>query len=76
MALRHRGARGGLYHSDRGVQYASRAFKALLEKSDFTQSTSRAGDCWDNAVIESFFATVTKELLVKWDFQNQSRSES
>jgi putative transposase len=63
MALRHRGARGGLHHSDRGVQYASAAYRQLLVDAQFTASMSRVGDCWDNAVVESFFATLTKELL-------------
>jgi transposase InsO family protein len=74
MALRHRGARGGLYHSDRGVQYASRAFRKLLEQAGFTQSMSRAGDCWDNAVVESFFATLTKELLVDGIFETRGEA--
>lgn len=68
MALTHRGihrtARGGLHHSDRGVQYASAAYQQLLTEAGFTPSMSRVGDCWDNAVVESFFATLTKELLV------------
>jgi putative transposase len=64
MALAHRGARGGLHHSDRGVQYASLAYQRLLQQARFTASMSRLGDCWDNAVVESFFATLTKELLV------------
>jgi len=64
MALVHRGARGGLHHSDRGVQYASAAYQQLLARADFEPSMSRVGDCWDNAVVESFFATLTKELLV------------
>jgi putative transposase len=63
MALRHRSASGGLHHSDRGVQYASGAYRQLLADARFTQSMSRVGDCWDNAVVESFFATLTKELL-------------
>lgn len=63
MALRHRRARGGLHHSDRGVQYASAAYRAVLSTAAFTSSMSRRGDCWDNAVVESFFATLTKELL-------------
>lgn len=63
MALRHRHARGGLHHSDRGVQYASAAYQRLLAEACFTPSMSRAGDCWDNAVVESYFATLTKELL-------------
>lgn len=64
MALAHRGARGGLHHSDRGVQYASRAYQDLLAAAEFTPSMSRVGNCWDNAVVESFFATLTKELLI------------
>lgn len=64
MALTRRGARGGLHHSDRGVQYASAAYQQLLEEAGFTPSMSRVGDCWDNAVVESFFATLTKELLL------------
>jgi len=72
MALQHRGARGGLHHSDRGVQYASAAYRALLAAAQFTQSMSRVGDCWDNAVVESFFATLTKELLVDGLFESRA----
>jgi putative transposase len=72
MALRHRGARGGLHHSDRGVQYASGAYQALLAAAQFTPSMSRVGDCWDNAVVESFFATLTKELLVDGLFDSRA----
>ena len=63
MALLHRGARGVVHHSDRGVQYASRAYQQLLASAGCRPSMSRVGDCWDNAVVESFFATLTKELL-------------
>jgi putative transposase len=55
---------GGIHHSDRGVQYASHAYRQLVHQAGFTASMSRRGDCWDNAVVESFFATLTKELLV------------
>ena len=68
LALRHRRARGGLHHSDRGVQYASVAYRQLLADARFTQSMSRGGDCWDNAVVESLFATLTKELLMQGAF--------
>ena len=71
MALRHRRVRGGLHHSDRGVQYASGAYRQLLHTAQFTQSMSRVGDCWDNAVVESFFATLTKELLVDGPFDSR-----
>lgn len=75
MALRHRRARGGVHHSDRGVQYASAAYQALLRSADFTPSMSRIGDCWDNAVVESFFATVTKELLVDGPFASRALAQ-
>src|SRR5437867_4315448 len=72
MALRHRRARGGLHHSDRGIQYASAAYRQLLAESQFTQSMSRVGDCWDNAVVERFFATLTKELLAEGLFDSRA----
>ncbi len=74
MALRHRGARGGLHHSDRGVQYASQAYQRLLMDAGLTPSMSRIGDCWDNAVVESFFATLTKELLVEGLFEDRAHA--
>jgi putative transposase len=46
-----------IHHSDRGVQYASEAFRKLLESHGIEGSMSRKGDCWDNAVVESFFGT-------------------
>jgi transposase InsO family protein len=65
MALQHhRPAGGGVHHSDRGVQYATQAYRRLLQQAGFTRSMSRRGNCWDNAVVESFFATLTKELLL------------
>lgn len=72
MALLHRGAHGGLHHSDRGVQYASVAYRRLLTEAGFTASMSRKGDCWDNAAVESFFATLTKELLIDGVFATRA----
>jgi transposase InsO family protein len=74
MALLNRGACGGLHHSDRGVQYASFAYQRLLNDAGFTPSMSRVGDCWDNAVVESFFATLTKELLVDGVFSTRAEA--
>lgn len=66
MARGHRHILPGLiFHSDRGVQYASNEFRDKLSKLDITQSMSRKGDCWDNAVAESFFATIKRELVSK-----------
>jgi putative transposase len=53
--------RGMLIHSDRGVQYACEGFRAVLELHGFIQSMSRKGNCWDNAVAESFFRTLKTE---------------
>lgn len=72
MALQHRRAREGVHHSDRGVQYASRAYQQLLTEAGFTVSMSRRGNCWDNAVVESFFATLTKELLDDGGFSTRA----
>jgi putative transposase len=63
MALAHRRPKGELlHHSDRGVQYASAAYQALLAAHGIEPSMSRAGDCYDNAVTESFFSTAKREL--------------
>jgi putative transposase len=55
-------ARGLLHHSDRGVQYAAQEYRALLAQHGMIASMSRRGNCWDNAVAESFFATLRREL--------------
>ena len=56
-------APGLLHHSDRGSQYVSFDYQALLRQHGATCSMSRKGDCWDNAVVESFFARLKTELL-------------
>jgi len=64
MAIRLRRPPPGLiFHSDRGSQYASAAFRRLLQRHQVDQSMSRKGHCWDNAVAESFFASLKKELV-------------
>lgn len=55
------GPTGVVFHSDQGRQYASSRFQSVLARKDFTQSMSRKGNCWDNAVAESFFATLKRE---------------
>ena len=54
---------GLVFHSDRGSQYASKTFRRRLFRYRMRQSMSRKGNCWDNAVAESFFATLKKELV-------------
>lgn len=63
-ALARRASPKGLvHHSDRGCQYASADYQAMLSSHDIICSMSRRGDCWDNAVAESFFGTLKTELL-------------
>ncbi len=63
MAVRERRPLPGLlHHSDRGSQYASREYRQRLDEEGAIASMSRLGDCWDNAVVESFFATLKAEL--------------
>ena len=66
-----------LHHSDRGVQYASTEYQSLLSNHSITPSMSRIGDCWDNAVSESFFATLKAELVAdaKWASKSQAKRE-
>jgi putative transposase len=65
VALTHRRpARGLLHHSDRGCQYTSQHYRSRLADEGIAVSMSRKGNCWDNAVAESFFATLKNELIL------------
>lgn len=74
--LRRQPGRGVLHHSDRGSQYAGAAFQQLLKDHGMTCSMSRKGDCWDNAVVESFNATIKTELIhrKKWQTREEARA--
>ena len=73
MAIAQRGVKQGLlFHSDRGTQYACNEFKLLLEENEIMQSMSRKGNCWDNAVAESFFKTLKCELVYHQKFANRA----
>jgi transposase InsO family protein len=64
MAVRRRLPGEGLVaHSDRGTQYASDHYRRLLDRHGITCSMSRVAQCWDNAPVESFFATLKRELV-------------
>ena len=65
-----------IYHSDRGVQYASNDFKALLAQHEFIGSMSKKGDCWDNAVAESFFHTLKVELIHRMKFKTREEAKA
>lgn len=74
---RRRPGAGLLHHSDRGSQYASGAFQALLSGAGIVCSMSRKGNCWDNAPLESFFATLKNELVYhqRYDTRAEARSD-
>lgn len=67
--------RGAILHSDRGSQYTSSDFKAQLQSNDIKQSLSGVGHCYDNARMESFFATLKKELLYRIPTYRMQRTE-
>ncbi len=66
---------GLLVHSDRGSQYLSNRYQKLLSENEFICSMSRKGNCWDNAVAESFFHTLKTELVYHEDFQNREEAQ-
>lgn len=63
---------GIIIHSDRGVQYQSKEYKQIVEKHKMQISMSRKGNCYDNAMIESFFGIMKTELLYNQTFESQS----
>ena len=76
MALwRRKFPRGVLVHSDRGSQYCSDRYQALLKKNELVCSMSRAGECWDNAAMESFYHSLKTEL-VQFTLGFKARSEA
>ena len=66
--------KGCIFHSDRGVQYASADFRKALKAYGFIQSMSRKGNCYDNAVTESFFHTLKIEHV--YDYRYETRAEA
>ena len=67
---------GLLAHSDRGSQYASDHYQRLLARHGITCSMSRRADCWDNAPMESFFASLKKELVQDADFATRAEARA
>ena len=78
MAIKNRPIEKGLiFHSDQGVQYATKKFINILASYGVIRSMSRKGNCWDNAVAESFFKSLKTELIYgnKLIFRKQMESE-
>ena len=63
-----------LHHSDRGSEYTSLGYQACLKQEGIEVSMSRTGDCYDNAAMESFFATLKKECVHRQQFQNRRQA--
>lgn len=64
-----------IVHSDRGIQYASKAYRALLTRHGCIGSMSRKGDCWDNAVAESFFGRLKQERVMWCNYQTRYEAQ-
>jgi transposase InsO family protein len=64
-----------LFHSDRGIQYASKEFTTAIANPLITQSMSRKGNCWDNAVAESFFKSLKTECVYRNNFTTRKEAE-
>jgi putative transposase len=76
MALKRRCPDVGLlHHSDQGCTYVSEDYQAVLEANGITCSMSRRGNCYDNAVMESFFSTVKSELRDRFDSNGEAKME-
>jgi len=73
--LRRNPGKGLILHSDRGSQYAGNDFKALLAQNEFVGSMSKKGDCWDNAVAESFMHTLKVELVHRNKFKTREEAK-
>lgn len=74
MAVANRGLSGVVHHSDRGVQYTCEAFGERCRLYGVTRSMGSVGDCYDNAMAESFFATLECELIDRTRFLNQDEA--
>lgn len=73
--VRRRPAAGLVVHSDRGIQYASKDFRVRLKQNGCIQSMSRKGNCWDNAVAESFFHTLKTQFIRHHKFLTRYEAE-
>lgn len=75
MAIWQRKPQKGLiWHTDRGSQYASDSHRSIIKQHNLTQSMSRKGDCWDNAVAESFFGSIKTELIHHYNFKTREEA--
>jgi len=67
---------GAIFHSDRGIQYAAKPFRDTLTAHGLQASMSRKGDCWDNAVAESFFSTLKAECVPVGGYRSRAEARA
>jgi transposase InsO family protein len=65
-----------LFHSDQGSQYAAKAYRDQLEQARIDSSMSRRGNCWDNAPVEAFFATLKKEVVYRENYLSKEQAKA
>ena len=68
--------KGLIHHSDRGSQYCSKAYRALLDKHNIISSMSRKGNCYDNACIESFHSIIKKEWIFHEKYRTRAQAQA
>jgi transposase InsO family protein len=66
--------KGIIFHSDQGIQYASQSFRKILRDNGFIQSMSRKGNCYDNAITETFFHTLKTELINRTKYKTREEA--
>ena len=66
--------KGIIFHSDQGIQYASESFRRMLKDNGFVQSMSRKGNCYDNAITETFFHTLKTELVNRTKYRTREEA--
>jgi transposase InsO family protein len=66
--------KGIIFHSDQGIQYASESFRQMLKDNGFVQSMSRKGNCYDNAITETFFHTLKTELVNRTKYRTREEA--
>ncbi len=77
MAIEHRRpGKGLIVHTDQGQQYNAAEYKALLHRHAMVQSMSRRGNCYDNAVAESFFSTIKNDLVHHETFDTREQAKA
>jgi putative transposase len=76
LAVRRRRPRGTMIHSDQGTQYGSDAWRRFCRSHRLEPSMSRKGNCWDNAVAESFFSSLKKERIKKQIYRNRELAKT